>query len=375
MRLSGPWFMKAGALAPPYRATLRRPDRQPLDLSMVDHVHFVMRQRRAGAALVDAPAEILQQNGTNVGVCEYDWQPGDTDLTGIFRGEFALYDENHELIATIPNDSYQEIQILGNLSEVYDAGELTGWVPGPRGPRGPEGPPGVPGAGYEDYEALLTRIEVLEAAIRNSGSVGERLIPPGGGSGELLGKASGEDFDADWRAGLPAGGSAGQVLSRDASNQPAWMAPMLGGMTYVSLPSNTNEANLLQYTAQVNEVVQSYGYFIDVPATAPTGSFFAVVNQASGGTGANLYTMRVRPPGGLSTLRVVRAGQVHTNTNPLIIPNSSACLFVRGNHWYAIGDSISQLPTSATRATGSMYYDESTNTIKWWNGTVWREIT
>jgi len=142
--------MKTGALQPPYRATIRRADKSALDLlgAGVDHANFVMRQRRTGVAIVDAPATILQEGdaetGTDVGVCSYDWQVGDTDISGIYRGEFALYDASNELLAVVPNDSYQDICILGNLFWVQENG--TGeWVPGPRGPAGPPGPTGPEG--------------------------------------------------------------------------------------------------------------------------------------------------------------------------------------------------------------------------------------
>jgi hypothetical protein len=122
--LTGPWLMKRGALQPPYRGTIRRADKSPVDLSdpTIDHVDFVMRQRHADTPVVEAAAQIIQAGdavtGTNVGVCEYDWQAGDTDLSGDYYGEFAFYDANGNVLVRVPNDSYQEIRILGNLSTV-----------------------------------------------------------------------------------------------------------------------------------------------------------------------------------------------------------------------------------------------------------------
>jgi hypothetical protein len=120
--LTGPWVMKRGALQPPYRGTLRRADKSAVDLSdpTIDHIDFVMRQRWTLTPVVEAQAQIIQQGdvdtGTDVGVCEYDWQPGDTDTTGDYYGEFAVYDASGNVLVRIPNDSYQEIRILGNLS-------------------------------------------------------------------------------------------------------------------------------------------------------------------------------------------------------------------------------------------------------------------
>jgi len=120
--------MKRGALAPPYRATLRYADRRPIDLSEVDHVDFVMRRRGETVPVVEARSAILQDGELNVGVCQYDWQDGDTDLTGIYRAEFVLYDAAGGQLARVPNDSYQEVQVLGNLSEFHDYGADNGTI-------------------------------------------------------------------------------------------------------------------------------------------------------------------------------------------------------------------------------------------------------
>jgi hypothetical protein len=115
--------MKRGALTPAYRGTLRNADGSPIDLSspQIDHVDFVMRQRRTLEPVVEAAVEVLQEGdavtGTDVGLVQYAWVAGDTDLTGIYNAEFALYDANGNVIARVPSDGYQEIQVLGNLSE------------------------------------------------------------------------------------------------------------------------------------------------------------------------------------------------------------------------------------------------------------------
>lgn len=123
MRLTGPWYMKAGALGPPFRATLRRADKQPIDLTpppdgVVDHVDFVMRQRGSTTPVVEAASTVVQEGTDDVGVAQYDWIAGDTDLSGFYRAEFALYDADGNVLARVPNDSYQEVIILGNLSQI-----------------------------------------------------------------------------------------------------------------------------------------------------------------------------------------------------------------------------------------------------------------
>jgi len=117
---TGPWRIKRGATSPAFRATLRQADKTPVDLSGADHINFVMRQRGEDAPTVDRQATIIQQGdaatGTDVGVFEYRWSPGDTDEAGVYDGEVALYDINGQVFARIPNDGYLEIWILGNLS-------------------------------------------------------------------------------------------------------------------------------------------------------------------------------------------------------------------------------------------------------------------
>lgn len=118
--ITGPWKIKRGATSPAYRAILRQADKSPIDLSTTDHVNFVMCLRGESIPAVDAEAMILQVGdaltGTDIGLCEYQWSPGDTDLDGIYDVEFALYSANG-VYARIPNDSYLELVILGNLSD------------------------------------------------------------------------------------------------------------------------------------------------------------------------------------------------------------------------------------------------------------------
>jgi hypothetical protein len=124
--LTGAWTIKRGATSPPYRATLRQANKTPIDLSGADHANFVMRLRNETVPTVDAQASIIQSGdaltGTDVGVVEYDWVLGDTDVAGVYDVEFALYDINGAVYARIPNDSYLEVQILGNLSSVGPTG-------------------------------------------------------------------------------------------------------------------------------------------------------------------------------------------------------------------------------------------------------------
>jgi hypothetical protein len=118
--LTGPYKIKRGALAPPYRAILHQANKQPLDLNG-SSVTFVMRLRGQANPKVEAAATILQQGdlqtGINIGMAEYGWLTGDTDTAGIYDVEFKVVDPGGNPIR-VPNDSYLEVQILGNLSAV-----------------------------------------------------------------------------------------------------------------------------------------------------------------------------------------------------------------------------------------------------------------
>jgi hypothetical protein len=151
--LTGPWLMKRGALVPPYRATLRQANGTAIDLSLYDHVNFLMRERNTLTPIVDAEVAILQEGdaetGTNVGMVEYDWVAGDTDTTGDYYAEFAIYDDQGNIVLRVPSDSYQEVRIVGNLSTFQMNGGNgnggTGSGPGETGPTGPTGPTGHTG--------------------------------------------------------------------------------------------------------------------------------------------------------------------------------------------------------------------------------------
>lgn len=118
--LTGPWKIKRGALSPPYRMVLRQANKQPIDLSGCTAT-FLMRLRGADDPTVEAPMAILQEgdveDGTaiNIGMAEYQWVLGDTDVSGIYDVEAEIVDPGGNPIR-VPNDSYLEVQILGNLS-------------------------------------------------------------------------------------------------------------------------------------------------------------------------------------------------------------------------------------------------------------------
>ena len=116
--LTGPYKIKEGALGPPYRAILRQANKQPLDLDGCT-ASFIMRLRGQANPTVEAEATILQEGdaetGINIGWAEYGWVSPNTDVAGVYDGEWLVIDPGGNPIR-IPSDGYLEIQILGNLS-------------------------------------------------------------------------------------------------------------------------------------------------------------------------------------------------------------------------------------------------------------------
>lgn len=115
----GPIKLKRGTIPKPMRITLRGPDGQPLDLSDVRTLRFVLSLREAETPTVDAAMEIIQDvdgDGEIVdkGVAEYVWVAGDLDTEGIYDGEFPIeYTGNST--DRVPQDGYIEFQVLADL--------------------------------------------------------------------------------------------------------------------------------------------------------------------------------------------------------------------------------------------------------------------
>jgi hypothetical protein len=101
--------MKRGDRLPPLVATLGHAGAEPLDLSTAT-VRFVMKQRR-GPVVIERtlpPAAITDQTAT------VDWQPGDTDMAGVYRAEFEVTWSNG-LTATFPNADHLLVEIVHDL--------------------------------------------------------------------------------------------------------------------------------------------------------------------------------------------------------------------------------------------------------------------
>jgi len=101
--------LKAGDTSPSLKVQLiDRPSMCAVDLTGAS-AQFKMYQVNEDATvteLVDAPAVITDAEN---GLLEYDWQTGDTDVSGNHSAEFII--TNAGEIETFPNEGYLEICI------------------------------------------------------------------------------------------------------------------------------------------------------------------------------------------------------------------------------------------------------------------------
>ena len=103
------FVMKEGDLAPSLTAALRDHDDQPVNLTGAT-VTFRMRRRNATANVVDAAATVVTAAS---GTVRYDWVAGDTDVAGLYDGEFVA--ELPSGRETFPNDRFISIKIHATL--------------------------------------------------------------------------------------------------------------------------------------------------------------------------------------------------------------------------------------------------------------------
>lgn len=86
----------------------------PIDLSTATSVQFFMRlQGDTGPPKVDAAAVVTDDVNGEV---TYTWVAGDTDTVGTFEAEFQITWADGG-IQTIPNNSYFEIAVIGDLGD------------------------------------------------------------------------------------------------------------------------------------------------------------------------------------------------------------------------------------------------------------------
>lgn len=107
------FYIKQNTRRPNLVARLKNADKTPLDLSDAVSVKFTMNTEphnnppkidSIDATIVDAPN----------GVVQYEWQDGDTDTLGTFRGEFTV-DWGSGIFQTLPEDDYIKVVVKDDL--------------------------------------------------------------------------------------------------------------------------------------------------------------------------------------------------------------------------------------------------------------------
>lgn len=105
--------MKANDRAPSIEATLGFAGTTDVPDLTGATVDFIMSKTDAATPKVNAPAVIVD---AATGRVRYDWAVGDTDETGVFKGEWQVtYADGKP--QTFPTTSYHEIEILTDLDK------------------------------------------------------------------------------------------------------------------------------------------------------------------------------------------------------------------------------------------------------------------
>lgn len=114
-------YIKTGDTRTPIAATLKTPKRLPVNLAGANvtfimsrtELHYLGKPRKAdGPPLINAEALIIDEAAGRIA---YAFQPGETDESGVFYGEFKV-DYPDSSTETFPNEGYIVINIGESLA-------------------------------------------------------------------------------------------------------------------------------------------------------------------------------------------------------------------------------------------------------------------
>lgn len=110
-------YMKRGDTSPPIEKTLTGADDLPADLNDINAVTFFMRPfrgKREDAVVLGGTTDVV--GDPTEGNVKYTWADGDTDVAGIYFGEFEVIyvDDSRE---TFPNATYIVIQVTDDIGD------------------------------------------------------------------------------------------------------------------------------------------------------------------------------------------------------------------------------------------------------------------
>lgn len=89
-------------------------DRVPIDLTG-GSVSFYVYDNQTGQLLIDG-SSVTVTDASN-GLIEYEWKDGDTQETGVHKGEFVIEYADGEL--TVPNDGFIPVKITEDLQDNF----------------------------------------------------------------------------------------------------------------------------------------------------------------------------------------------------------------------------------------------------------------
>lgn len=106
--------IKQGDTAPALKATLKRGDGNPADLTAATNVSFVLEDGLRGVLINDdLSGNVSLVNAPN-GVVQYSWKESDTEITGQKQAEFVVDFESGKT-ETFPNNGYIYITIQNRI--------------------------------------------------------------------------------------------------------------------------------------------------------------------------------------------------------------------------------------------------------------------
>lgn len=108
-----PFFIKRHSLRPRITHTVVDSDGEPVDLTSVTSVVFIMNDSLGVEKVNAAGAVVVPATG---GVVEYVWLAGDTDTGGEFHAEFQVGFASPTDQRTVPEDSYIGVTIHVDLN-------------------------------------------------------------------------------------------------------------------------------------------------------------------------------------------------------------------------------------------------------------------
>lgn len=106
--------IKQGDTAPALKATLKRGDGEPVDLTAATNIRFLLEDGLRGVLIEDDLSGNVSLVNAPKGVVQYTWDEDDTKTTGQKQAEFVV-DFDSGKTETFPNNDYIYITIQNRI--------------------------------------------------------------------------------------------------------------------------------------------------------------------------------------------------------------------------------------------------------------------